>query len=637
MIPGRRGGRTAKAQVSGRPLSDPDESVRLRRRRWVFALLAGGSITLLMVAAAMFLLAGGLSILEAAMLVLFAANLPWIVVGFWNAVIGFVLLRWCPDPLARVLPLNLAAGTHEGAGSGAMGTRVALVMPIHDEDPDAVFRSLKATLASLDAAGRSRGFDVFVLSDSRDEIIALHEQALFARWQADDPRPQRLHYRRRLDTERFKAGNLNEFCERWGHRYDHMIVLDADSVMTGRAIGRLVDLMAANPRLGILQTLTIGLPSTSAFARLFQFGMRHGMRAYAMGSAWWQGDAGPYWGHNAIIRLQPFIAHCQLPDVPGGPPLGGAVLSHDQLEAVLMHKAGYEVRVLPIEDGSFEANPPTLLDFATRDLRWGLGNLQYLRLLGLAKGHPLGRVQLILAILMYAAAPCWSGIVLLGLAQLMLHAAGVQAAILLPEPSWLPGGETLWTIGLTLFVSFIAIMFAPKLFGLAQALSDPKERQRYGGGIRLFAGGALEFVFACLLSPVVGLSRTIFAAGLLFGGRSSWGAQRRAGHRIGWREAARRLWPQTVVGCVIAVLLAMSNSVVLACAMPFVAGLLLAIPFAVVTASPSLGDWLAAAGWCALPEERSPPPEVQAVCPWLRKPPGKTSPAGALGAEAAAE
>ena len=201
----------------------------------------------------------------------------------------------------------------------------------------------------------------------------------FAALKLRHPRAGFLHYRRRPANTGFKAGNLREFAERTDGDYDHMIVLDADSLMSAAAMLRLVRVMQANPRLGILQTLVTGQPAESAFARIFQFGMRHSMRTHTIGIAWWQGPSGPYWGHNAIIRLQPFIAHCRLPVLPGRPPLGGPVLSHDQVEAALMRAAGYEVRVIADEFESWEENPPSLPDFIKRDLRWCQGNMQYLQ------------------------------------------------------------------------------------------------------------------------------------------------------------------------------------------------------------------------------------------------------------------
>jgi membrane glycosyltransferase len=494
--------------------------------------------------------------------------------------------------------------------------RIAIVMPVHDEDPASVFRSLRATVASLDATGRSRAFDIFLLSDTQDERLASAERTLFAAWKRSDRRPGRLHYRRRLEKSGFKAGNLRDFCNRWGRTYDFMIVLDADSALSGAAILRLVGLMQANPKLGILQTLVVGLPSMGAFTRMFQFGMRHGMRAYTMGSAWWQGDAGPYWGHNAIIRLAPFIEHCRLPRVPGRPPLGGEVLSHDQAEAVLMRRAGWEVRVLPIEDGSFETNPPTLLDFIKRDLRWGHGNIQYARLLDLAGSNRWCRLHMLLAVLMYTWSPCWLGFAALALVQLLSPELGLPPGVLLTELAGLPIGG-LPALSLTLLIVVVASIWAPKLFGVLQAVSDRTERQKYGGAIKLLSGAGVELCFSILLAPVMMVAQTTFLAALLCGRPQGWTSQRRRNRRVSPGDAARELWPQTLVGATVALLLLALSPSALLWAAPILAGLLLAIPFAVATTSPSLGRLLVKARLCAIPEELSPPPEVRAVCGWL--------------------
>ena len=187
-----------------------------------------------------------------------------------------------------------------------------------------------------------------------------------------------------------------------------MLPLDADSLMSGDQIVRLTRMMQAHPKIGILQSLVVGMPSSSAFARIFQFGMRHGMRSYTMGQAWWVGDCGPFWGHNALVRIKPFHEQCDLPMLPGKPPLGGHVLRHDQVEATLMRRAGYEVRVLPEERGSWEENPPTMLEFARRDVRWCQGNMQYLKLLDLPGLYPMSRFQLVWAILMFIGIPAWT-------------------------------------------------------------------------------------------------------------------------------------------------------------------------------------------------------------------------------------
>ena len=224
-------------------------------------------------------------------------------------------------------------------------------------------------------------FSYFVLSDTNDPVLAIEEEAMAHAWALETGAPHRVVYRRRSDNEGFKAGNVRDFCSRWGSSFELMLPLDADSLMTGETILRMVRMMQAYPKLGILQSLVTGMPTKSGFARMFQFGMRHGMRPYTMGYAWWTADCGPFWGHNALVRIKPFVDHCDLPLLSGTGPLCGHVLSHDQVEATLMRRGGYEVRVWPEECGSWEENPPTLADFSRRDVRWCQGNLQYVKLL----------------------------------------------------------------------------------------------------------------------------------------------------------------------------------------------------------------------------------------------------------------
>jgi membrane glycosyltransferase len=380
-----------------------------------------------------------------------------------------------------------------------------------------------------------------------------------------------------------------------------MIVLDADSLMSGRAMRRLAQLMRSNPRLGILQTLVVGLPADRPFARIFQFGMRNGMRPYTVGSAWWQGDCGPYWGHNAIIRLAPFRQHCRLPRLPGEPPLGGDILSHDQVEAVLMRRAGYEVRVLPEEDGSFEENPPTLPDFMQRDLRWCQGNMQYLhhQLIGMPGLHLLGRVQLLLAILMYAAAPAWLGLLALGLFALCLPASlpadGAPAAL---PPA--PGGVSL---GLILFAATLLLSYIQKWLSVLDVLLRPQARRSAGGWGRILVATAIEAVFSVLLSPVLAVAQTMFIGGLAFGRTIRWSAQSRQGRTVPLLEALRGLWPQTVAGSLVFAVLALRAPELLPWAAPVIAGLVLAVPFASVTASARLGGLMKRYRICATPEE----------------------------------
>lgn len=578
-------------------------SRRVTARRILFFGLVSSTILALVSALTYVFAADGLRGIEIAMIAVFALNTPWMVIGFWNAVIGFSLLHFKRDWLRSVTGLS---GLEDE--TSAIGSRTAIVMPVHNESPDLVVGNLKAVTDSLDATGLSDTFDVFLLSDTTDPEIALREQALFEAWRDGNERPDRLHYRRRTDNSRQKVGNIEDFCTRWGDGFDFMIVLDADSVMSGPAILRLVRLMQHNPALGILQTLVTGMPASSAFARMFQFGMRHGMRSYTTGSAWWQGPDGPYWGHNAILRVQAFRRNCSLPALPGTAPLGGEILSHDQVEAVFMRRGGYEVRVLPLEDGSYEENPTTLPDFLTRDLRWCQGNMQYLKLFrhpSLIRGvRPMGRLQLLLAIMMYTGAPLWYAFMGLGLVDLCLTASssgGTVPAVAAPG------------FGLALFAAVMGMTFAPKLFGILDIALRRSGRLSYGGGLRVAAGTLLETTFSLLLSPVVALAQTVFVFGLFFGKRIRWDAQERDDRRVTLREAMGGLWLQTALGAAFLTALSLVAPHILPWAAPVIAGLLLSVPFAVVTSIPALGRLFRLCGLCAIPEEKLVPEVLRGV------------------------
>ena len=382
-------------------------------------------------------------------------------------------------------------------------------------------------------------------------------------------------------------------------------MLDADSVMSGAAIVRLTRTLEAHPEIGILQQLIVGLPSSSPFARIFQFGMRHGMRAYTVGSAWWQGDCGPYWGHNAIIRIAPFIKHCRLPNLPGPPPLGGRVLSHDQVEAVLMRRAGWQVRVVLDEGGSYEENPPTLSDFVKRDLRWCQGNWQYVHLVGRSGLHLLGRVQLMLAILMYVSGPAWILFSLVGFGRALT--AGIETPASVASLFGVPASWEPWA----LLAGTMTMVFAPKLAGVLQVLAQPRLRKAYGGGARMVSSSLVELVFSFILAPIMAVAQTLLVLGLAAGRTIRWEAQLRDSRVLSWGEAARGLWPQTALGLTIAALVWFGASdsarvwVIL-----FAGPLLVSIPFAVITSWGSLGSVLARLGICAVPEELDPPPVV---------------------------
>jgi membrane glycosyltransferase len=573
-------------------------------RRVLFATLFAATMAGSLALAGLALAPGGFDILDIVLLALFAVTLPWMVAGFWNAVIAFLIMRFSADPIAAVMPA--AARTR---GDEPVTTSIAILLCIRNELPERMIRNLEPMLAGLDAAGWGERFNLYVLSDTSDARIASSEEASFtaltSRWRDRIA----IIYRRRAVNTAYKAGNIREFCERWGSQHDLAVTLDADSLMTADSVLRLVRIMQADPKLGILQGLVIGLPSTSVFARIFQFGMRLGMRSYTIGSAWWQGDCGPYWGHNAVLRLKPFIEHCALPVLSKNRTEDRHILSHDQIEAALMRAAGYDVRVLPREDLGWEENPPTLIEFIRRDLRWSQGNMQYWRFLFLPGLKPVSRYQLALAILMFIGSPAWIGMLVLG----------TLAAAFSDTPASFIRADA----GMVLFVCVMTMWFSPKITSAIDVLLRPDLRQAFGGARLFIINCAIETVYSILLCPILWFGHTIFLTGLLFGREIGWIGQVRDDHAVPFALALRNLWPHTLLGCAALGALAMTQPAAIPYMLFLAGGPALAVPFATITAWPLLGSIAARIGIGRLPEETMKPavllalalPAIEATAP----------------------
>ena len=569
-----------------------------KQRRIVFAtfvLLSIGVLSALLLQA---FSPNGISIVELILFACFLITLPWTVIGFWNAVIGFVLLRMTKDPARHVFP---DAGKING--DEAITTSTAIAMCIRNEDADQVVRNLNAMIARLVTSGDAENFHVYILSDSSFDHIIERETVVFDALKRDWQGSMPITYRRRPDNPGFKAGNIEDFCERWGANHDFMLTLDADSVMSASSILRMVRIMQANKKLGILQSLVVGLPSDSAFTRVFQFGMRLGMKSYTIGSAWWQADCGPYWGHNALIRLEPFMEHCKLPKIPGNGPLSGWILSHDQVEAVYMRRAGFECRVLAEETGSYEENPPHVLEFIRRDLRWCRGNMQYFRLLG-EKGLLLtSRIQLVLAIMMFTSSPAWMLFVSLGTAGFLLPRTNVSIEAT--------------ASGYILFATIMTMVFAPKIASFLDVLMNAKLRKSFGGALAVIGSFLVETVFSIMLAPIMALANTIFLFKLfVLREAQGWAEQARSREALPFSVVASHLWPQTLFGLAgISMVIAISHNSItgfLIC-LPVFTGPLLAIPYGILTSSPSIGSLFARLGFCQIPEEHQPPVIVRAL------------------------
>ncbi|WP_430252959.1 glucans biosynthesis glucosyltransferase MdoH [Neorhizobium sp. DAR64872/K0K18] len=574
--------------------SDPDRSpdfqysgLPVRWRRRIVLALNLATIAGLGYVVYRLLSPDGIDGAEAVMLIGFMLATPWTVLGFWNAVIGIVLQHGPGDPSKSIYPFY-----PQGQGSQpiALSSRTALTIFLRNEDPRPVFARIEAMQKSLQATGLQRHFRFFVLSDTSEPDIIQLEEAGFdlvaAHVVADGG--NRPVYRRRADNAGYKAGNIQDFLKEHGSRYDFFLPLDSDSVMSGDVMIRLVAAMEARPELGILQTLVVGVPAESGFARMFQFGMRHGMRSFTLGSAWWSADCGPYWGHNALIRAAAFEAHCNLPVLPGSPPLGGHVLSHDQLEATYMRRGGYEVRVLPIETQSFEANPPTLLEFAKRDLRWCQGNMQYWRFLFEPGLKPLSRFQLFQAVLMYVAPPAWI------VATFAAAWKGVTGGF----------DATYIELGFWSFITIFLLSVTPKIAGVVDVLLTPGAIRSYGGPLRFGLSAVIELLASMIMAPIVAVYVSVFLIGLLFGRSVTWSGQNRDRLGVTLGTAIKAMGLQTLIGVVLATIITgLIGGYAIFWALPVVAGLCLAIPFTVFTASQRFGYWTTRLGLFAIPEE----------------------------------
>ncbi len=550
---------------------------RMALRRCVLLAIALAATLGLGLLLAHVLAFGGWTGWKIAILACFAGTVPWMGLGPGNGLIGTVILLGARWPARAVLPV--AGAIDAGAIDAAPVTaRTAIAVTVRNEDMAAVIPPLSRLLDGLRAAGKGASFALFVLSDTSDPALAAAEAAALAAF------PE-ARYRRRNGNAGFKAGNVMDFLDHHADGFDLALMLDADSEMTAAAVLRLVRIMQAAPGMGIVQHLTVGRAAASAFPRLFQFGMRAGMRSWAVGQAWWQGDEGPYWGHNAILRIGAFRAHGRLPSLPDG----GAILSHDQVEAARLRGAGWGVCVWAEEAGSTEANPPTLIEFLRRDARWMAGNMQYRHLLRMPGLRPMGRWQLIQAMLLFSGGPLYT-------AMLVLAAISVATG----GGATVPRGAML-----ALAVAWPWVVYAPKWLGYLEVLAVPRNRARYGGTWPACAGMAAETVFALLLDAIQLPHKALAIARVIAGAQEAWLPQNRVERGVGWSEAVRVFWPHTLLGVVVFALLARGAWGAVLWAAPFAGGLLVAIPFCVATSAPRFSGWLRRHRVAAMPEELS--------------------------------
>lgn len=547
--------------------------------------------------------------LDLAVLVVFTVSFAWISLSFWASVIGFLLhvLGRHPVTLQRRFP---ASGP-----STPLRARTAILMPIYNEDPQQAFGRVISTYRSLMATGQLDAFDFFVLSDTRDEAIARRELVLWMELRAALDAGSRLFYRRRPLNVGRKAGNIVDWLDMYSRRYEHMVVLDADSVMSGDTIVRLATLMEANPKTGIIQTLAQSVGRETLFARTLQFASRLYGSFSAAGHSFWQLNDANYYGHNAIIRTSAFAEHCRLPVLPGAAPLGGEILSHDFVEAAFIRRGGWHVWLLPDLDGSFEQVPSNLLDYAARDRRWVQGNLQHGRLIGSPGLRPISRLHLGMGILGYAASPLWLLLLMLSGAVMIGHELqgpvyfGAERTLF---PLW-PSDravEVQSLLGLTAL-----LLFGPKVLALVATLASRRQVRRFGGSLALLASAAVELFASMLMAPVMMLIHTEFIARILCGRAVDWTAQARDDRGVSWSVAVRRHAWHMGIGVAALSILWWGAPAYLPWVSPVIVGLLAASPFTVVTSWRRSGLWARSWGLLVTPEEREPPGELRTLQP----------------------
>jgi membrane glycosyltransferase len=539
---------------------------------------------------------GGVTTLEWALLILFVANFSWIGLACSSALMGFLwLLFFAPRPPG--IP-------------AALGARTAVVMPIYNEAPTRVFATVQAIYEDVEATGLGPAFDWFFLSDTTDPDVFVAEERAYLALRARLGPDARVYYRHRPKNTSRKAGNIADFVTRWGGAYPHMLVLDADSLMTGHAIVNLAAAMEADPDAGIIQTLPLIINRNTLFARIQQFAARIYGPVIAAGLAIWSGRDGNYWGHNAIIRTAAFAAHCGLPILRGRPPFGGHILSHDFVEAALIRRAGYAVYMLPVLGGSYEESPPSLIDLSTRDRRWCQGNLQHVRVLPARGLHWASRQHFVTGIMAYLASPLWMMQLMVGIV-LVLQASYIRPEYFSNEftlfPTW-PRFDA--ERSLSLFGFTMVILLMPKIFGLAYALIRPAARRGSGGGLRLLVSAVFEVVLSALLAPIMMLIQTGHVVHFVFGFDTGWDPQRRDDGSIPFKAIVRRHRSHVMMGVVSLVAGLLISPSLVAWMSPTIAGLILSIFISWASGKLSLGLALRRVGLLVTPEEQQSPPVV---------------------------
>ncbi|HSD37593.1 MAG TPA: glucans biosynthesis glucosyltransferase MdoH [Rhodocyclaceae bacterium] len=540
-------------------------------------------------------------VLSALQLALFSTLFAWVSAGFWSAIMGFfVSLRGDHHGLsARDLPRTPLDSL----------ARTAIVIPICNEHVGTVFAGLRASCESLATTGALSLFDFYVLSDTRDEALQAEE---YRAWQSlrealgDEAGSghascSHIFYRVRKRPGKRKAGNLADFCRRWGRNYRYMLVLDADSVMSGESFVSLVRLMEANPQAGIIQTAPRACGHSTLHARAQQFASRITGPLFTAGMQYWQLGESHYWGHNAILRVEPFMRHCALAPLPGRGPLSGDILSHDFVEAALMRRAGYEVWVVPDVEGSYEQVPPNLIAELERDRRWCQGNLLNARLIAEPGIVPVHRAMFVTGVMAYLSAPLWFAYLLSGTAYWLF--ADVSSDY--------PDGIMPEILGYLWLCTAVMLML-PRVLGVFVILLRG-EQGLFGGSGKLCLSALAEAALSILKAPIRMFAHTCFVLAALTGWRVDWQSPPREAHAVSYREANNWFIGHTLLTLEWTFLTLLAKPAAIAWLLPVFVPLILAVPLTVASGSVARGEKLRRHGLLLTPEETAPPVLLRAA------------------------
>ncbi|WP_240612373.1 glucans biosynthesis glucosyltransferase MdoH [Salinicola lusitanus] len=566
-------------------------------RRWVLLVLIFGQSFIAANQMRTVLPGQGQQWLEITILALFVLLFAWVSAGFWTALMGFFQLLRGRD--------RYAIDSEVGDEPIPADARTALLVPICNEDVPRVFAGVRATIESLRQSGNGQHFDVFILSDTFDPDIAIQETHAWLALCRDLEAFGQVFYRRRQRRVKRKSGNLDDFCRRWGACYRYMLVLDADSVMSGACLTRLVQMMEAHPDAGIVQTAPRASGRMNLYARMQQFATRVYGPLFTAGLHFWQLGESHYWGHNAIIRMAPFMRHCMLAPLPGKGSMSGEILSHDFVEAALMRRAGWGVWIAYELDGSYEEMPPNLLDELNRDRRWCHGNLMNFRLF-LSKGiHPVHRAVFLTGLMSYISAPLWCLFLVLSTALLAVHTLSTPNYF--PEPGMMFPVWPQWnpTLAVGLFGATATLLFLPKV--LSVILVWVQGSRQFGGPLKVLASMVLESLFSMALAPVRMLFHTRFVLTSIMGWAIQWRSPSRENSDTTWGDAIRNHWSQTLIGAVWAVGVYFMEPTFLWWLSPIVGAMMISIPVSALSSRVSLGSACFRARLFRIPEETHPP------------------------------